>query len=216
MPDLPAYHSQHTHTYTRTHTHAHTHTHTRISAIPTVHSKLRNNQTLNTFYLTQINIHIRVLPWGGRHIAPLLLQRVHSFWRPPHLQSLLPRDRGLPLSESHRLCRRESRAFRRTRNFSLALCVLLDVAPARSSKLLHVRYTCQMRPTSAKKDLHRSRAKKAQNRFSLALRVLLDDVQVCSSKLLQVWHMSKESYGVATVSRIDKIIGLFCRISSLL
>jgi len=60
-----------------------------------------------------------------------------------------------------------------------------------------------MRPTSAKKDLHRSRAKKAQNRFSLALRVLLDDVQVCSSKLLQVWLMSKESYGVATVSRID-------------
>jgi len=38
--------------------------------------------------------------------------------------------------------------------------------------------------------------------------VYLGDVCVCIH--------SRVRYGVATVSRIDKIIGLFCRISSLL
>ena len=40
-------------------------------------------------------------------------------------------------------------------------------------------------------------------------------VAICCSMLQNVSQKSS-CYGVATVSRIDKIIGLFCRISSLL
>jgi len=39
---------------------------------------------------------------------------------------------------------------------------------------------------------------------------------VCAFVFVKLVFVTTPSYGVATVSRIDKIIGLFCRISSLL
>jgi len=43
-------------------------------------------------------------------------------------------------------------------------------------------------------------------------------MSVCECDFLPHWppHLPAPRYGVATVSRIDKIIGLFCRISSIL
>jgi len=53
----------------------------------------------------------------------------------------------------------------------------------------------------------------------MILKILCGMIQSCVARFIHVWHSdvrNKVDYGVAMISRLLKIVGLFCRISPLL